>query len=58
MIQLESNSYIILTNPLIQLLPQTPDALVVLKVHDLEVLILLEYIKHQVLKLMLKLMPH
>ena len=58
MIQLESSLYITLTNPLIQLLPQTPDALAVLKMHDLEVLILLEYIKHQLLKLMLKLMPH
>lgn len=54
MIQPESNLYVTLTNPLIQLLPQTPDALVVLKMHDLEVLILLEYSEHQVLKLM----PH
>lgn len=58
MIQPQSNLYVTLTNPLIQLLPQTPDALVVLKMHDLEVLILLEYSEHQVLKLMLKSMPH
>lgn len=58
MIQPQSNLYVTLTNPLIQLLPQTPDALVALKMHDFEVLILLEYSEHQVLKLMLKSMPH
>lgn len=50
--------YSTLTNPFTQLLSHTPDVLVVLEIHDLEVLILLRYLNCQVLKLILKLMPH
>lgn len=46
--------YSTLTNPLTQLLSQTPDALVVLEICESEVLILLGYLNCQVLKLM----PH